>query len=132
VWVNSSGLKLGLVGPMPWPLGDCLQRCKEHELQREGSCGVEDYIGKDAGTVGQKALMEFICTGDEERGGDGQDVAKKLPSKNGVEGEAQGLTNAVTQSEPESAEADQGKYSIAGEVAGLANDVVGIAPILID
>ena len=101
-------------------------------MQGERSRRVEDDVGEESGSIGQEALMEFVGARDHESGGDRENLADELPPEGWTQSRTQDAGGAVAESEPESAETSERKQAIADEVAGFANEVMGVAPALID
>ena len=90
------------------------------------SCGVEEHVGEKAGAIGQKALMELVGAGYKECCGNCQGVAGALAYEAAIEAACR-----FAKGEPESAKAYERKQAVAGEVAGFANDVVDVGPVVV-
>jgi len=93
---------------------------EERQSQRYGATAIQQHIAELTGPVGQKALVIFVRAGHKESCQNRQPVRLKLPH--------QPERNAL-QSNPESAETDQGEESVAQEVAGFADYVVDQTPM---
>lgn len=107
--------------------GDESEKKEEGQLEGECSGGVEEDVEDAAGAVGKEGLVQFIGAGDEGGGGDGEGVAG--------EGEMQAVSEfseLVTEGEGEGAKADEGECSVAEEVSGFAEEVVELAPVMVD
>lgn len=102
---------------------------QEEEGELEGKCagGVEEDVGEGAGAVGEECLVKFIGACDECGGGDGEGVAGERELEAALE-----FCELVAEGEPEGAEADKGECSVAEKVPGFAEEVVEVAPILVE
>ena len=91
-------------------------------MQGQCACGIEQDVGEAAGAIGQEGLMNFVGTGYEEGGDDGECVADAFA----VEAEY------VAQRETKSAIEGERQDAVSGEVAGFAEQVMKQIPMRID
>ena len=97
---------------------------EEQGLVGEAAGGVEHYVGKKAGAVGQECLMDLVSAGNEDRCAHGHGVSEEAGSQRVAHADG-----GVAEGDPESAEADEREHAVAVEVADFAQDVVGKRPL---